>query len=624
MAQNPLIDSRDVRFILFEMLEVDKLGEKIEKYADYDKDIYDETLNLAERIAVEQIYPANMEGDKEHCTFIPETNDVKLPKSYKAPLDAYYETGFMGISDSVEIGGMGMPLPVALSVNEYMSAGSVALTMYPGLTHGAMLLIETFGTDIQKKQYIEKLITGEWGGTMGLTEPGAGSDVGALTTKAVKQEDGTYLLSGQKIFISSAENDYYGNMVHPVLARIEGDPKGTKGISIFLVPKYLVNEDGSVGERNDIVCAGIEHKMGINGSATCQLSLGDEGKCTGYLLGEERKGMKIMFMMMNEARLGVGVQGLALASSAYMHAITYAKNRIQGVHVTQMLNPEAEGVAIIEHPDVKRTLLWMKSHVEGMRILSYKLALCLDLEHNGSEDEVKEAKGLAELLIPICKAGHTDKSVEVTSEAVQVYGGYGYTQDYPVELLMRDSKITCIYEGTNGIQSMDLTMRKILMNKEQYNLSVFVKEVNATMAKAKGIVDDKYITLVERSMAKLDEVIEMMKAQMAGGKFLHLFMEATPLQQAMHMVALAWAHLWSLTISIPKMKEIVGDKKGEERAALLSDNADAAYYSGRVLSAQFYIGSELPKVFGRFEALLVGESAVLKSTTDIFTGALDE
>jgi len=554
------------------------LGEKIEKYADYDKDVYEETLNLAERIAVEQIYPANEEGDREHCTYLPDTNDVKIPKAYHAPLDAFYETGFMGISDDPEIGGMGMPSSVGLSVNEYMSAASVALPMYPGLSHGAMLLVDAFGTDKQKEQYIDKIMSGEWGGTMGLTEPGAGSDVGALSTKAVKQADGTYLITGQKIFISSAENDYYDNMLHPVLARIEGDPKGTKGISIFLVPKFLVNEDGSVGERNDVVCAGIEHKMGLNGSATCQLSLGDEGKCIGYLLGDERKGMKIMFKMMNEARLGVGLQGLALSSASYMHAVTYAKNRIQGVHVTQMLNPEAEGVAIIEHPDVKRMLLWMKSHVEGMRILSYTLALCLDLENYGEGEEAKEAKGLAELLIPICKAGNTDKSVQISSEAVMVYGGYGYTQDYPVELLMRDSKITTIYEGTNGIQSMDLTMRKILMNKEQYNLSVFVKRVNETIAKAKGLVDDKYITLVERS----------------------------------------------LIITLPKMKEIVGDKKGEERATLLAENADAAYYSGRVLSAQFFIGSELPKVFGRFESLLAGESAVIKATTPVFTGALDE
>ncbi|MCP4134818.1 MAG: acyl-CoA dehydrogenase [bacterium] len=624
MALNPIIDSRDLRFILFEMLEVDKFGEKYSQYADYDKDTYDEILNLAERIGVEQLYPASAEGDKQGCTHIPGTNEVKIPEAYKAPLNAFYESGFMGAIDNPEIGGMGMAFAMGMCVNEIFCAGSYPAMMYPGLSHGAMLLIETFGSDELKAMYLDKMMSGEWGGTMCLTEPDAGSDVGALKTKAVKQPDGTYKITGQKIFISSGDNDYYDNMVHPVLARIEGDPAGTKGISIFAVPKYLVNEDGSKGEFNDVVCSGIEHKMGIKGSATCTLNFGDEGNCVGVLLGEERKGMKIMFQMMNEARLGVGMQGLAVSSAAYMHAVTYAKNRIQGVHVTQMMNPEATGVNIIQHPDVKRMLLWMKSYVEGMRILSYFLTHCLNIEHCGEGAEKEEAKGLAELLVPISKAGNTDCSVLVTSEAMQVYGGYGYCADYPVEQMMRDSKITAIYEGTNGIQSMDLTMRKILMNPEQFNYGVFKKKVAETINNAKGIVDDKYVAVVEKGMVKLDEVIEMMKGQMAGGKFLHLFMEATPLQQAMHTLALAWVHLWALTVATPKMKELVGDLKGEEREQLLSDNADAAYYSGRVLSAQFFIGFEFPKFFGKIEALMFGENAVIKASDNTFTGALEE
>ena len=624
MALNPLVDSRDVRFVLFELLELEKMN-KFPEYADYDKDTYEEFLELAERIAFEQIYPASSEGDKESCTYDAATKEVKIPPSYKPGIDAFYESGFMGVADSPDIGGMGMPFHLGIGCNEFFAAASVPLQMYPGLSHGAMLLVKNFGTEEQKATYIEKLMTGEYGGTMCLTEPDAGSDVGALKTKAVKQDDGTYLITGQKIFISGGDSDYYSNTIHPVLARIEGDPAGTKGISIFLVPKYLVNEDGSLGEFNDVTCAGIEHKMGIKGSATCTLSFGDNGNCRGFLLGEERKGMKIMFQMMNEARLGVGLQGLGIASSAYMHAVTYAKNRIQGVHVTQMLNPEAKGVAISQHPDVKRMLLWMKSHVEGMRILSYFLSKNLNLEETSQdEEEKKKAKAFAELLIPICKAGNTDKAVEVASEAVQVYGGYGYCSDYPVEQLYRDAKITAIYEGTNGIQSMDLTMRKILMNPEQYNYTIFKKELEETVAKAKGLVDDKYLDLLSRGIAKLDEVIEMMKGQMAGGKFLHLFMEATPLQQAMHMIAMAWAHLWSLTITIPKMKELVGDAKGEDRAKIIAENQEAAYYSGRVISAQFYIGSEFPKFFGRIESLLLGESAVIKASDETFTGALAE
>jgi alkylation response protein AidB-like acyl-CoA dehydrogenase len=519
---------------------------------------------------------------------------------------------------------MGMPNVVGAATIEYVCASNYPLGMYPGLSHGAMELISAFGTDEQKHMYIPKMMSGEWGGTMCLTEPEAGSDVGNLKTKAVKQADGTYKISGQKIFISSGENDYYKNNIHPVLARIEGDPKGTKGISIFIVPKFLVNKDGSLGAFNDVTCTGIEHKMGIKGSSTSSLSFGDEGKCIGFLLGQERQGMKIMFKMMNYARMGVALQGQGNASAAYMHAVTYARNRKQGAHVTQMLNPEAQLVSIVQHPDILRMLLWMKSHLEGQRMLIYYMFYNIDLGTVLEGDAAKEANGLVELLTPICKAGCTDKSVEITSEAVQVYGGYGYCGDYPVEKYMRDSKILPIWEGTNGIQSMDLTMRKILMNPEQFNYNAWKKRVNDTVAKAKGIVEDKYIDLVVKGMAKLDEVIEMMKGQMAGGKFMHLFMNATPLQQAMYMLAMAWAHLWSLTICIPKRKELVGDAKGADLTKLLQDNAEAAYYSGKVLSSQFYIGMEFPKYFGRIEALLFGEAAVIKASSEIFSGALME
>jgi len=331
-----------------------------------------------------------------------------------------------------------------------------------------------------------------------------------------------------------------------------------------------------------------------------------------------------MFQMMNEARLGVGMQGLAVASAAYMHAAAYAKGRIQGVHVTQMLNPEAKSITISNHPDVKRMLLWMKSHVEGMRFITYYLTHALNVAHVAEGEEAKEAMGIAEIMIPINKAGNTDKSVEVASEAMQVYGGYGFCSEYPVEQMMRDSKITCIYEGTNGIQSMDLTMRKILMNENQYNYSILKKRIAEAVKKAKGIVDDKYVALVERGVQKLDEVIEMMKGQMAKGQFLLLFMNATPLQQAMFMLCMAWAHISSLTITQPKMKELVGDKKGEDRDKLLKENSEAAFYSGKVIASQFYLGAEFPKFFGKIEALLFGEGAVIKASDPIFTGMLEQ
>ncbi len=623
MALNNLVDTRDVQFVLYELLNVEKMTE-FPRYAEFDKDTFDATIELAEQIAMDVIFPCADEGEKVGAQYNPEDKSVKIPDAYRQPLDAYYDAGFFGIYDNPEIGGMGMPNAIGWACNEYICAACYPMMMYPGLSHGSMELVEVYGTPEQQEMYIPKLMTGEWGGTMCLTEPDAGSDVGALKTKAVRQSDGTYKITGNKIFISTGENDYYKNMIHPVLARIEGDPAGTKGISIFIVPKYLVNEDGSLGEFNDVTCSGIEHKMGIHGQPTSQLSFGDNGNCRGFLLGEERQGMKIMFKMMNFARMGVALQGHANSSAAYMHTITYTKNRIQGVHVKDMMNPDAKGVNIVNHPDVKRMLLWMKSYLEGQRALIYFMYMNLDIMECGNEEEVKEAKGLVELLTPICKAGCTDKGVEICSEAMQCYGGYGYCADYPIERMMRDSKILAIWEGTNGIQSMDLTMRKILMNKDQYNYNAWKKRVGEAISDARGVVEDKYIDIVQRGMDKCDEVIEMLKAAMASGKFLHLFMHATPLQQAMYMLALAWCHLWMLTLALPKMQELVGDKKGEDREALLNDNAEAAYYTGKVLSSQFYLLYEFPKYFGRMECLMSGESAVIKATNAIFTGAPEE
>ena len=621
---NPLVDTRDVKFVVFELLEIEKLA-KYSQFAEFDRDTYDATIDLAEQISVEVIYPTAEEGDKVGVKWDPTTKAVKIPDIFKPALDQYYQAGFMGLSDDPHHNGMGMPFLMTAVGTEYVCAANYPLGMYPGLSHGAMELYYEFGTPEQQKLYGDKIMTGEWGGTMCLTEPEAGSDVGNLKTKAVKQPDGTYKITGQKIFISSGENDYYKNMIHPVLARIEGDPKGTKGISIFIVPKFLVKPDGSMGAFNDVTCSGVEHKMGIHGQPTCQLSFGDNGNCIGYLLGEERQGMKIMFMMMNYARNGVAMQGQGNASAAYMHAVTYAKNRFQGVDVTQMLNPDAQLVTISRHPDIKRMLLWMKSHLEGQRVLNYFLFMQHDVvKHATDENEKKEAQGLLEILTPICKAGCTDKGVEITSMAMQTYGGYGFCKDYPIVRYMCDSKILAIWEGTNGIQSMDLTMRKILMNKEQYNYKVMKAKMEDAAAKAKGIVEDKYLDLYTRGIKELDDVIEMLKKQMSEGKFLNLFMQATPLQEAMYMLAIAWCHIWTLTVTTPKMKALVGDTKGADREKLLADNAEAAFYTGKVLSSQFYLGAEFPKYFGKIEALKFNEGAPIKASDPIFTGALAE
>ena len=623
MALNPLVDSRDVRFVLFELLEIEKLG-RYPAYADFDRDVYEEIVQLAERIAVGHFYPANREGDKIGVSYDPGRREVKTPDIFKAAYRAYVDAGFTNITGDTGEGGMGMPVTIGHACEEFFSAANGSLLGYPGLTHAAADLIKNFGTDEQKRLYLEKMYSGKWAGTMCLTEPTAGSDLGALRTRAVRREDGTYLISGQKIFITCGEHDLTENIIHPVLARIEGDPAGTKGISIFIVPKFLVNPDGTLGKRNDVVCSGIEHKMGLKASATCTLDFGDNGACVGFLLGEERKGMKVMFQMMNEARILVGLHGLALSSSAYMHAVTYARTRLQGAHISQMTKPDAPQVAIINHPDVKRMLLWMKSYVEGMRMLTYGLSWYSDLARVLDGEERNQADAMVALLTPILKAGNTDMAWLVTAEAIQVYGGYGYIAEYPVEQLARDSKILSLFEGTNGIQSIDLVMRKLLMNKDQYNYRVWHGEVEKTIAAAKGVIDDIYIEQVSRGLQEFDEVVDMLKKQMAEGKYFHIFSAATPFQQAMFLLALAWLHLRSLTVAGPKLKSIIGDAKGDARAAMVRDNLEAAFYSGKVLSSQFFLRSEFPKFFGRIEALMNDEAAVIKAADEMFTGALME
>ena len=616
MALNQLVDSRDVRFVLFELLEVESLS-RYPKFEDFDREIYEGVLDLAEAISVEQVYPANEIADKTGVFYDAEKKTVKLPAEYRDALKAYYEAGFAGLALDQEVGGMGMPDALFQASTEYFTAPGAGFTMYPHLVVGVSNLLINFGSEKQKSLYLDKLITGEWGGTMCLTESDAGSDLGVLKTKAEKQDDGSYLITGQKIFISAGDHDAADNIVHMVLARIDGDPDGTKGISLFVVPKYLVNEDGSMGEFNDVIPSGVEHKMGLRGSATCTLSFGDNGKCRGYLVGNEREGIKLMFHMMNESRLFVGLQGLALSSAAYMHSITYAKNRIQGNDPADNKTP----AAIIKQPDIKRTLLLMKSYVEGMRMLTYYLGYNIDLTHVLEGEDAKEAQALVDFFIPVCKAGNSDNAWMLTAEAIQIYGGYGYCSDYPVERFARDSKILSLYEGTNGIQSIDLIMRKILTNRDQFNLGVVKKRIQETCDRSRGIVADEYINLVEEGVKKLDATVEVLKGRFAEKDMPLIFSVATPFQKAVGMLTLAWMHLWSLSVVIPKMKELAGGKTGEELTAFIKDNNEAAFYEGKILSGRYYVGFEFKKYFGMMDSVLSTERAAVEAFEDIFTGA---
>lgn len=429
---------------------------KTEQYAHADYDTVAGLLEEHGRFFGEVFGPANVDGDRIGLEWSPD--GVTTPESFKEAYSKYVEAGWQGFNAPVEYGGAGFPESVFTAGAEYMTASNAALTMCPGLTTGAVELLNEWGTEEQKETYLPKMVTGEWTGTMNLTEPQAGSDVGLSTTKAVPQDDGSYLITGTKIFISFGEHDMADNIIHLVLARLPDAPVGTKGISLFLVPKFLVTDDGTPGDRNDVKCVSIEHKMGIHGSPTCVMSYGDEGGATGFLVGEENQGMRAMFTMMNAARLVVGLQGVAIGDAAYQKAVAYAGERLQGREV----GSDDKGTApIIVHPDVRRMLMEMRSKVEATRNLVVYNAAALDLAHATEGDESEQWMELAELLIPVSKAWATDVGVEVTSTAVQVFGGMGYIEEAGVSQHYRDMRIAPIYEGTNGIQAMDLVGRKL-------------------------------------------------------------------------------------------------------------------------------------------------------------------
>jgi alkylation response protein AidB-like acyl-CoA dehydrogenase len=501
---------------------------------------------------------------------------------------------------------------VAQAVADYQLGANYAFTLFGFGCVGAGEMIEIFGTEEQKRLFLKKMYSGQWAGTMVLTEPEAGSDVGALTTAARRQPDGTYLISGNKIFISGGEHDLTENIIHPVLARIEGAPAGTRGISLFIVPKIWVNPDGTLGEPNDVVCTGIEEKMGIHASPTCSLAFGSKGQCRGVLLGEENRGMKVMFHMMNAARLLVGAIGFTSASAAYLYALNYAKERKQGRDLEKTFEPDAPPVPIIHHPDVRRMLMWMKVHVEGMRSLVYYGALLIDkVKCAGDDTQRAYYQGLLDLLTPVIKAYCTDRGFAVCSEAVQVFGGYGYTREYPVEQLLRDVRIASIYEGTNGIQAMDLLGRKIGMQKGQVFMN-FLGEVNRVVARAREIealagLADKVQTAVNR----LGETAMHLGQTAMSERFRAAFAHATPFQEVMGDVVMAWMLLWRATIAAPQLEAMLAGMEGDARREKITTHKSAAFYHGQLLSARYFINSLLPLSHGKMDAILATETAVV-------------
>lgn len=597
-----LVNLRDARFVLFEQLQIERwLAPELKK--EYDLETLEMILNEAEKLAIDVIAPTNKDGHKIGCRF--EKEKVLVPDSFRRAYDLVMEGGWNVISDPMEVEGQGLPKAIEICCREFFEAANISFSNYLNLTHGAGKLIEIFGTPEQKEIFLGKLYSGKWCGTMCLTEAEAGTDVGAIKTSAKKNPDGTYYIKGTKTFITAGEHDLAANIIHPVLARIEGDPPGTRGLSVFIVPKFKV-EDAKIGEPNDVVCTGIEEKMGCHGSSTCTLNFGEDGTCTGYLLGEERKGIMVMFHMMNEARQYVGSQGLAVGSAAYLEALSYAKERIQGVHFTQARDPNAPKVPIIEHPDIRYTLMKMKAYVEGCRALVYYHAYCMDrVKLASSEEERDKWQGLVELITPVCKAYSSDRGFDVCSDAIQVLGGYGYSSEFSVEQYLRDGKIATIYEGTNGIQAIDLLTRKTVMKKGQVFQS-FIGEIDATMDQAKKNESlSPYVSMMQNYKAILEEgaqyLTQEVRSSDAGlalakaGKFLEFFGDIT----------LAWLWLWQITLSEEKLQFIL-EQKGiprEEFDIRSPQDGEVAFYAGKIQTGRFYLERIMPAIYGKAEEI---------------------
>ncbi|MEM9320202.1 MAG: acyl-CoA dehydrogenase C-terminal domain-containing protein [Pseudomonadota bacterium] len=577
--------TKDMQFVLHEVLEVST--QDIPGYSDLEADFTAAVLEEAGKIASEVLQPLNAVGDTEGCVL--ENGVVRTPKGFKAAFDQMKEGGWPGIDMPEEFGGQAMPYVIGTAVGEMFSAANQAFTMYQGLTHGAASAILVHGTDEQKATYLPPMVACDWTGTMNLTEPHCGTDLGLMRSKAEPQADGSYKITGQKIFISAGEHDMADNIIHLVLAKIPGGPDGVKGISLFIVPKFLVNEDGDLGPRNGVSCGKIEEKMGIHGNSTCVMNY-DEA--TGYLLGEEHKGMRAMFTMMNEARLGVGMQGVAQAEVAYQNALIYAKDRLQGRDVTGVKNPEGPADPLIVHPDVRRSLMDQKSFAEAGRAFLLWGSTMIDAAHRGED---KDADGLISLLTPVIKGFLTDQGYDMTIRAQQLYGGHGYIEEWGMSQFSRDARIAMIYEGANGVQALDLVGRKLAQDGGKHVMAFF--ELVKTFIKGSAEIDgmEEFTTPLKAASKDLQTagmyfMAEGMKnpnnALAGSNDFMHLFGHVC--------LGLMWAQMAKAAL-----------------AAKAAGTSDPDFYDTKLATARYYMARQLPMTATHLARIQSGGDTVM-------------
>jgi alkylation response protein AidB-like acyl-CoA dehydrogenase len=577
---------QDMQFVLHELLDVS--SRPVAGYDEMDRETTQAILEEAGKLAENVLAPLNAVGDTEGCTL--ENGVVRTPTGFKAAYDQMREGGWMGLDCDPEYGGQGMPYLMGTAVGEVFVAANMAFNMYQGLTHGAYSAIHVHGTEAQKQTYLPAMVEGRWSGTMNLTEPHAGTDLGIMRTKAEPQQDGSYRITGQKIFISAGDHDLTDNVIHLVLAKAPGGGEGTRGISLFIVPKFLVNEDGSLGERNAVSVGKIEEKMGIHGNATCVMNY--DG-ATGWLLGDLHKGMRAMFTMMNEARIGVGVQGAAQAELAFQNALAYAKDRLQGRDVTGPKNPDGPADPIIVHPDVRRNLMDQKSFVEGARALLYWAAAMIDAAHRSGD---ADADGLVSLLTPVIKGFLTDKGFEMAVQAQQVYGGHGYIEEWGMSQIARDARIAMIYEGANGIQALDLVGRKLASDNGKHVMAffemvkTFVKENEGDARLKADFLDPLKAAskdLQAAGMYFMQTGIKNPNDALAGSyDFMHLFGHVC--------LGLMWARMAKAA-----------------QAALDAGASDTAFYETKIATGRYYMARQLPATSMHLRRIESGAGTVM-------------